>query len=170
MVPGAMCWKQVSKLQKALFIILFYMILYLVISYALTPEAKITFINDEFRIGDKYVMMFLVGSTSSTPVFGDGDGARVFPTRCGKCFITDNKGFLPMSEYDAVLVHGERSLLTQTSAFMDPGKRYLIESNKRCLRRKFRECVRPPRVTSFTTRERFDLCGLCRTLHQKRRE
>lgn len=162
-----MCWRQVSKFQKTLLVALFYLTVYLLVSYALTPDATVTFVSEELRVGDKYVVMYLVAP--KMPIYSDTEGAEVFTSRrCGRCFITNNKGFLPMSEYDAVLVYGERSLLSQTSAFMDPGKRYLIEAHKRCIRNKLKGCVREPRVTSFSSRETFDLCGLCKSLLKKR--
>lgn len=166
---GAMCWRQVSKFQKTLFVTLFYLALYLLLSYALAPDASVSFVSDELRIGNKYVLMFLV--SPNTPVFSDSDGAAVFTSRqCGGCFITNNKGLLPMREYDAVLVFGERSLLSQAMAVMDPGKRYLIEAHKRCVRNKLRDCTREPQVTSFSSRETYDLCGLCRRLVEQRHE
>lgn len=157
-----------SKLQKTLFIILLYLTVYLMISYALAPEVKFTFISEEFRVGDKYVVMYLVAPT--TPVFSDVEAADVFSSRqCGRCVLTNNKGFLPMSEYDAILVYGDKRLLTQTSAYMEPGKRYLIEAKKRCLARKLSGCLHEPTVTSLSTREKFDLCGLCKSLLAKRK-
>lgn len=167
MLRAAMCWKRVSKSQKILLVLLLYLTLYLVVSYALTPEAKITFLSEEFRFGDKYVFMFL--DAPRTPVFLDTEGAEVFSSRqCGKCFITNNVGFLPMSEYDAVLVYGEQTLLSKTEAFMDPEKRYFIETKPRCLWRKFKGCVHQPKVTSYSTSETLDLCGLCKRLQAKK--
>ncbi|CAB3244418.1 unnamed protein product [Arctia plantaginis] len=162
-----MCWKRVSKSQKILLALLLYLTLYLVVSYALTPAVKISFLSEEFRFGDKYVIMFL--EAPRTPVFLDTEGADVFSSRqCGKCFITNNIGFLPKSEYDAILVYGEQTLLSQTEAFMDPEKRYIIETKPRCLWRKFKGCAHQPKVTSYSTRETFDLCGLCQRLQAKR--
>lgn len=163
-----MCRRQVSRCQKTLLALLLYLTLYLLASCALAPAASVSFVSDELRIGDKYVFMFLV--SPRTPLFSDADGAEVFTSRrCGRCFITNNKGMLPMREYDAVLVFGDRSLLSQTMAVMDPGRRYLIEAHKRCVKNKLRGCIREPLVTSFGTRETYDLCGLCRRLHDERR-
>lgn len=164
-----MCWRQVSRFQKSVLVLVLYLTLYLLASYALAPDASVSFVSEELRIGNKYVFMFLV--SPNTPVFSDSDGAEVFTSRhCGRCFITNNKGMLPMSEYDAVLVFGDRSLLTQTMAVMDPGKRYLLEAHKRCVRNKLRGCIREPLVTSFGSRETLDLCGLCRRLVQEREQ
>ncbi|KAJ8717553.1 hypothetical protein PYW07_005483 [Mythimna separata] len=163
----AMCWRQVSRFQKTLLALALYLTLYVLVSLALAPAASVSFVSDELRIGDKYVLMFLVAPHS--PLFSDSDGAEVFASRrCGRCFITNNKGMLPMREYDAVLVFGERSLLSQTMAVMDPGRRYLLEARKRCLRNKLRRCFREPRLTAFGSRETYDLCGLCRRLHAER--
>ncbi|XP_026755896.1 uncharacterized protein LOC113515805 [Galleria mellonella] len=159
-----MCWRQVSKLQKTVFIVLFYVILYLLILYAMSPDTTLTFVNDEMQ-GDKYPLLFLVAP--NMPVFSDPEGADVFRSRrCGNCFITNNKGFLPISGYDAVLVYGDRSVLSQTAAFMDPGKRYLIESSEDCLRNKLRRCSMEPKITSYSSKESYDLCGLCHLLEK----
>ncbi|KAM3959468.1 uncharacterized protein ACR2FA_006539 [Aphomia sociella] len=157
-----MCWRQVSKLQKTVLIVLFYLTVYLLILYAMTPETTLTFVNDDMQ-GDKYPLLFLV--TPNMPVFTDPEGADVFKSRrCGSCFITNNKGFMPISGYDAVLVYGDRSLLSQGTAFMDPGKRYLIESSEDCLKNKLRRCSMEPRIISYSSKESYDLCGLCNHL------
>lgn len=161
-----MCWRQVSKLQKTVLIVLLYLTIYLLISYAMTPETTMTFVSEELRVGAKYALIFIVAPAA--PVFSDADGADVFKNKnCGKCFVTNNRGFLPMSEYDAILVYGERNLLTETAAFMDPGKRYLLETTKKCLGSKFKKCIREPRITSFSSKESYDLCSLCMNLHKR---
>lgn len=160
-----MCWRQVTRFQKTVLIVLIYITLYYVVSFIATPQPVINFVDDEVRIGDKYVFMYLV---SKSPVFSDVEGADVFKKReCGMCFITNNKGFMPISEFDAVLVHGEKKLLEEQSAFMDPSKRYLIETSQTCLAKKLEKCS--PRITSFSTRYNFELCSLCDYL-QKRRQ
>lgn len=161
-----MCWRQVSKLQKTVLLVLFYLTVYLLISYAMTPETIMSFVSDDVRVGDKYALIFVVAPL--VPVFTDAEGADVFKPNCGRCFVTNNRGFLPMSEYDAILVYGERSLLSETVAFMDPGKRYLLETTKKCISSKFMKCNWKPKITSFSTKESFDLCSLCASLHSKR--
>lgn len=155
----AMCRRLVFKLQKTVCVVFFYLIFYLLFSFAITPDPPVAFVADDFRIGGKYALMFLVAP--HTPIFTDAEGADVFTTRrCGNCFITNNKGFLPMTEYDAILVHGKRNLLSETAAFMEPGKRYLIETSERCVRHKLK-CPREPTITSFSTKMSYTLCGLC---------
>ncbi|XP_028165987.1 uncharacterized protein LOC114356826 [Ostrinia furnacalis] len=160
-----MGWRQVSKLQKTVLIVLFYLTIYLWISYVTTPSTTMTFVSEDLRMEAKYVLIFIVAPL--VPVFSDADGANVFKNKnCGKCFVTNNRGFLPMSEYDAILVYGERSLLTETAAFMDPGKRYLLETTKKCIGSKFKKCVQEPRITSFSSKESYDLCSLCAYLRK----
>ncbi|XP_026739032.1 uncharacterized protein LOC113501916 [Trichoplusia ni] len=164
-----MCWRQVSRSQRSLLVLLGYLALYLLVSYALTPDATVSFVRDELRLGDKYVLMFLLAP--DTPPYSDAEGAQVFAARrCGACFLTNNRGFLPLSEYDAVLVLGERALLSHSAAVMDPGKRYLMEARRRCVANKMRECAREPVLTSFSSRQTFDLCGLCAELLRRRQQ
>ncbi|CAD0202889.1 unnamed protein product [Chrysodeixis includens] len=166
---GAMCWRQVSRFQRSLLVLLGYLALYLLVSYTLTPDATVSFVRDELRLGDKYVLMFLLAPDA--PPYSDVDGAHVFAARrCPACFLTNNRGFLPLSEYDAVLVLGERGLLTHSAAVMDPGKHYLLQARRRCVASKLRHCVREPVLTSFSSRETFDLCGLCAALQQQRQQ
>ncbi|CAH0401090.1 unnamed protein product [Chilo suppressalis] len=159
----AMCWRQVSKLQKTFLIVLTYLTIYLLVSYALTPDTRMMFVRDEMRIGDKFAFVYVA---ARAPVFTDTEGAAVFQG-CGNCYLTNNKGFLPISEYDAVLVHGDRSLLMD-AAFMDPAKRYLLESSHECITSKFKKCRREPKITSFSSKESYDLCSLCESLLKKR--
>nr|XP_049701060.1 uncharacterized protein LOC126055544 [Helicoverpa armigera] len=162
-----MCWRQVSKFQKTLLVLFLYLTVYLLVSYALAPDATVSFVSDELRVGNKYVLMFLLAPQQ--PVFSDAEGAAVFTSRrCGRCFITNNRGLLPLSEFDAVLVVGERGVLTQAMAHMDPGKWYLMEAVARCLRRRLVGCAREPRLTALGSRQVFDLCGLCSSLLQQR--
>ncbi|XP_061720401.1 uncharacterized protein LOC133533669 [Cydia pomonella] len=162
-----MCWRQVSKLQKSVLIVLFYFTVYVLVSYSMSPDTDFAFVSDDLRVGDKYALIYLVAPRS--PVFTDAEGANVFKSRrCGQCFITNNRGFLPMSEYDAILVLGDRSLLYETSAFMDPGKRFLIETSRKCVKEKLRGCSWEPRITSFGDNKPYDLCSLCEHLHRKR--
>lgn len=146
-------------------LVLFYLTVYLLISYAMTPETTMTFVNEDISVGGKYALIFVMAPLA--PVFSDAEGADVFRTKnCGRCFVTNNRGFLPMSEYDAILVYGKRNLLSETRAFMDPGKRYLVETSDDCIESKFRKCVPEPKITSFSTKESFDLCSLCQSLHK----
>lgn len=157
-----MCRRLAFKLQKTVCVVFFYFIFYLLFSYAISSDPPVAFVGDDFRVGDRYALMFLVAPHS--PVFSDAEGADVFAARrCGNCFITNNKGFLPMTGYDAILVHGKRNLLFETAAFMEPGKRYLIETSGRCLRNKLM-CPREPTITSFSTKLGYTLCSLCNEL------
>lgn len=147
--------------------VLSYYVIYSLLTFAIIPEPEVTFVSDEFRIGGKYVLMFLVAPPR--PVFSDSDGTDVFATRrCGGCFITNNKGFLPISEYDAVLVFGKRNLLSEAEAAMEPGKRYLIETESKCIKDKFKGCRKEPSITSFGTQESYTLCSLCKHLIQEK--
>ncbi|KAI5637912.1 hypothetical protein NE865_09287 [Phthorimaea operculella] len=124
----------------------------------MAPTPIYNFVSEDMRIGDKYVLIYLF---ARGPIFSDVDGAEVFRSRgCGNCFITNNKGFLPISEYDAIVVHGDMK------TYVDPSKQYIMRSPRRCLERKLRGCE--PRMTSVATGEDFDLHNLCRHLHEKR--
>ncbi|CAG9795996.1 unnamed protein product [Diatraea saccharalis] len=160
-----MCWRQVSKLQKTVLIVLSYLTVYLLISYALTPETQMMFIKEDLRVGNKFVYIFLLARLPESPVFSDADGAEVFKG-CGNCFLTNNRGFLPINEYDAVLIHGDRNLLED--AYMDPAKHYLLETNNKCITSKFKICRRGLKITSFSSKECYGLCSLCKSLLKKR--
>ncbi|XP_026321042.1 uncharacterized protein LOC113231085 [Hyposmocoma kahamanoa] len=163
-----MCWRQVSKFQKTVIVLLLYSFIYFFLSTIARPEPMYNFVKEDLRIGDKYVLIYLI---SNTRVFSDAEGSDVFVKRhCGNCFITNNKGFLPLSEYDAVVVHGHRSKLAEASAYMDPEKRYLMETRKECLEKKLVGCGNEPKITSFSTRETYDLRSLCHYLHETRKQ
>lgn len=162
-----MCWRQVSKFQKTVIVIVLYSLIYFFLSTIARPEPIYNFVKEDLRIGDKYVLIYLI---SNTPVFSDAEGSDVFVKRqCGNCFITNNKGFLPLSEYDAVVVHGHRRKLAEASAYMDPEKRYLMETRKECLEKKLVGCGTEPKMTSFSTRVVYDLGSLCHYLHEARK-
>ncbi|XP_060805692.1 uncharacterized protein LOC132902871 [Amyelois transitella] len=151
----AMCWRIVNK--KTVQIVLIYLAIYLFISYIMLPETFYTFVSDEQRIGDKYPLIFLVAPR--VPALTDAEGADVFKTRgCGRCFVTNNKGFLPIGLYDAVLVV---HINEQETAFADPDKFYLIESSQKCIKNKFKHCSWEPKITSIASKQTFDLCGFC---------
>ncbi|XP_022817841.1 uncharacterized protein LOC111350464 [Spodoptera litura] len=163
-----MCWRQVSKLTKTLFVVIFYMTMYELIWYALGPTTEVTFISEDLHVGDKYALIFLAAGPE-WPVFSDAEGAEVFRSRgCGPCFITNNKGLLPMSEFDAVLVYGKTALLSDSMAAMPPEKRFLLETYKRCMSSKLSRCIREPKVTSFVNFMVFHLCELCDKLLRNR--
>lgn len=165
---AAMCWRQVSRKQKTLLIILVYFVIYNIISYAMEPESSFTFVRHDLKVGDKYAFLFLADDRRA-PVFSDAEGWDVFKTRrCGNCFLTNNKGFLPLSEYDAILIRGEKNLLSKTSAFMDPQKRFLIETSARCVNNKLTKCFTEPKITSFSTSQSYNLCEICEFLQKKR--
>lgn len=162
-----MCWRQVSKLQKTVLIVLFYSTVYVLVSYTISPETNFAFVSDDLRVGDKYALIYL--SSPGTPVFSDAEGAEVFRARrCGLCFITNNRGFLPMSEFDAILFPGDRITLLETAAYMHTGKRFSIETSRKCLINKLRRCSWEPHITSLESSQAFDLCSLCDHLHRKR--
>lgn len=164
----AMCWRQLSRLYKTLFVAMFYLGIYNLVWNVLGPTTEVTFIPKDLHVGDKYALIFLAAGPE-WPVFSDAEGAEVFRSRgCGPCFITNNKGLLPMSEFDAVLVYGKKALLSEDSAAMDPEKRYLLETYKRCMSSKLTRCVREPRVTSFLNYMVLHLCELCDMLLKKR--
>lgn len=164
----AMCWRQLSRLYKTLFVAMFYLGIYNLVWNVLGPTTEVTFIPKDLHVGDKYALIFLAAGPE-WPVFSDAEGAEVFRSRgCGPCFITNNKGLLPMSEFDAVLVYGKKALLSEDSAAMDPEKRYLLETYKRCMSSKLTRCVREPRVTSFLNYMVLHLCELCDILLKKR--
>lgn len=122
------------------------------------PVTQVKFINDALRIGDKYSLIFL--AAPGTPAFTDAEGADVFENRrCGRCFVTNNKGFLPMNLYDAVLIFRETS--DQETAMLQPEKLYNIETNMNCIRSKFKKCKQEPRVVALGSKETFDLCSFC---------
>lgn len=154
-----MCWRRVSKFQKTVFIVILYTIIYFSLSLVLTPEPIYNFISDDMQ-GNKYALIYLVGKT---PAFSDSEGADAFKKRqCGDCFLSNNKGFLPLRDYDAVLIFGDED----ASVFIEPDKRYYLETSEDCLRRKLLGC--DVRVTSYSSRKEYDLCGLCRNLQSKR--
>lgn len=158
-----MFWRKLTKLHKSVYIVIAYLFTYLLISYVLTPEPTVTFVSDDIRVGDKYVFMFLVAPKA--PVFTDVEGADVFQSRqCGQCFLTNNRGFLPMTEYDCILVYGDKNLLPKTGSLSN---KYLIESNNKCIRNKFK-CVREPKITSFSSNKSYTLCSLCDEMLQRR--
>ncbi|KAJ0174381.1 hypothetical protein K1T71_010527 [Dendrolimus kikuchii] len=159
-----MFWRKLTKIHKTVYIVITYLSTYLLISYVLTPEATVTFVSDDIRVGDKYVLLFLVAPKA--PVFTDVEGAEVFQSRkCGQCFLTNNRGFLPMSEYDGVLVYGDKYLLTKTGTVSN---KYVIETNNKCIHRKLK-CLREPKITSFSTNQSYTLCSLCDEMLQKRK-
>ncbi|KAH9639017.1 hypothetical protein HF086_003548 [Spodoptera exigua] len=163
-----MCWRQVSKLHKTLLVAVFYITMYELVWYALGPTTEVTFIHEDLHVGDKYAFIFLAVGPE-WPVFSDAEGAQVFKSRgCGPCFMTNNRGLLPMSEFDAVLVYGKRALLSESMAAMDPEKRFLLETYKRCMSSKLTHCIREPRVTSFINFEVLNLCELCDKLLKRR--
>lgn len=163
-----MCWRQVSKFQKTVIAILLYIFIYIFLSIIARPGPIYNFVKEDLRIGEKYVFIYLI---SNTRVFSDAEGSDVFLKRqCGNCFITNNKGFLPLSAYDAVVVHGHRKKLAEGSAYMDPEKRYLMETRKECLEKKLVGCGSEPKITSFSTRDIYDLRSLCHYLHEKRKQ
>ncbi|KAJ2948749.1 hypothetical protein O0L34_g8010 [Tuta absoluta] len=150
--------REVSKFVKVLIGCLVYSLVYINISFLMAPTPIYNFVSEDMRIGEKYVLIYLI---AKGPIFSDVDGADVFRNRgCGDCFITNNNGFLPTSEYDAVVVHGDRN------TYVDPSKLYMMRTPKRCLERKLQGCE--PRVTSVATGEHFDLYHLCRQLHEIR--
>ncbi|XP_049877434.1 uncharacterized protein LOC126374736 [Pectinophora gossypiella] len=158
--------RQLSKFCKLLIVIVLYFAAYVTI-VCMAPKPMYSFVSDDIRVGNKYVLVYLVGGA---PAMSDAEGADVFRgRRCGACFITNNKGFLPLTQYDAVVVAGPRRLLADAAAFMEPEKRYLMEASPLCLQNKLLGCYSEPRLTSFATRDNFDLCGLCRHLHEKRK-
>lgn len=147
---------------------LLYSLIYFFLSIIARPDPIYNFVKEDLRIGHKYVLVYLI---SNTPVFTDAEGSDVFVKRqCGNCFITNNKGFLPLSEYDAVVVHGHRRKLVEASAYMDPEKRYLMETRTECLEKKLVGCGNEPKITSFSTRDTYDLRSLCRYLHDARKQ
>lgn len=149
-VPPAM-WRR-----RSLCILVLYLIL-LVIMFKVSPELPNTFLDENHRV--HYPLLFL--SSAAGEPYSDAAAAEVFTSRrCGGCFLTNNKGFMPLADYDAVLVHGNRDLLSETIAFMDPGKRYLIETSLDCISNKL-QCGKEPKVTSFSSREEYTLCSLC---------
>ncbi|KAG6450965.1 hypothetical protein O3G_MSEX006858 [Manduca sexta] len=157
-----MLWyrRQLSKLLRIAALLLFYLTVYFVISFAIAPEVTVSFINEDIRVGDKYVLMYLVAP--KTAPFTDAEGAEVFDPACGKCYITNNRGFLPLKEYDAVLSLEDRRLSAESFG----EKNYIIETTRGCIRNKLKGCVREPRIRS--AEETFNLCGLCKHLHAMR--
>nr|XP_021203678.1 uncharacterized protein LOC110385187 [Bombyx mori] len=159
-----MFWRRVSKLQRTVLVVFCYLFVYLLIFYSIIPDAAITFVDEDFSVGDKYVFMFL--SVPETRILKESDSVALFERRkCGKCFITNNRGFMPIREYDAVL-HLVNASVDEHPVGQE--KKYVIQTSKKCINNKFRNCVTEPVVLSFISKQYHDLCSLCRYLHLKR--
>lgn len=167
--------RKLTKLNRIVYNVIIYATTYFLISCLLARESTVTFVSDDMRIGDKYVLLFLVAP--KTPVFTDVEGENMFKSRrCGQCFMTNNRGFLPMSEYDGILVYSDKNLIPKAVALSskpgDSGQmvpdKYIIETDYNCIRSKFKKCVMEPKITSSSTNKSYDLCGLCDEMLKRR--
>lgn len=158
-------WRRLSRFRRPVLTLFAYITVYVVLSYAFAPKATVTFLSEEFRVGDKYAFVYL--DSPSAPVFTDADGAHVFESRqCERCFVTNNIGFLPPAEYDAILVTiGDEK---PEMPAKERERRYRIETSDDCIRKKFKRCSEP-KITSLNKLHVYNLCEFCAHLHSKKK-
>lgn len=157
-VAGMFC-RVFAKCKKCFIIVLVYILAFNIISYMINYKGRELFIARSLQLGEKYVFMYV--ESDALPMMSDADAARVF-AGCGRCVLTNNRGFLPMSEYDALLTHGRR----EPRSALEPSKCYMLRATDNCIRNKLVECRAEHEVTSCATNKSYQLCELCHYLHK----